>query len=62
MMYAFANAMHNPCSASAMTAEEAFSACAFLLLGSAVPAGSIFVLLAGIWIVCSRIISQKVAA
>lgn len=59
MMYAFAQSMQDTCSASAMCAEEAFSACAFLLLGSAILAESIFVVLISIWLVSGLILLQK---
>ena len=42
--------MQNNCSASTMSAEGAASACAFLLLGSAILAESIFVVFFGIFI------------
>lgn len=62
MMYAVAQSMRDTCSASALYAEEAFSACAFLLLGSAVLAESIFVVLISIWIVFGLILLQKATA
>lgn len=59
MMYANYNAMQNNSTTSAMTAEAAASACAFLLLGSAILAESIFVLIVPIIMVGVRIFRKK---
>ena len=55
MMYANYTAMQNNSATSAMTAEAAVSVCAFLLLGSAILAESIFVLIVPIIMVGVRI-------
>lgn len=58
-MCACFKAMQNKCSTSAMSAEAGDFACAFLLVGSAVLAESIFVVILGVLAVFLRITIQK---
>ena len=57
-MYATSKAMQNKCSTSASFAEAGEFACAFFLLGTAIAAESIFVVIFGILAVLLRIIGK----